>query len=116
MRIRRPQESTQLASVTVVIPCYNYGKYLPQVVQSVLSQERVDANIIIVDDASTDGSLDVAKSLVNIAAQQEEIQEESDSLREDIFQRSALIGGRKMELFGQQYADFFLAECELVTT
>ena len=63
MRIRRPQESTQLASVTVVIPCYNYGKYLPQVVQSVLSQERVDANIIIVDDASTDGSLDVAKSL-----------------------------------------------------
>lgn len=63
MRIRRPQESTQLASVTVVIPCYNYGKYLPQVVQSVLSQERVDANIIIVDDASTDGSLAVANSL-----------------------------------------------------
>lgn len=63
MRIRRPQESTQLASVTVVIPCYNYGRYLPQVVQSVLSQDRVDANIIIVDDASTDGSLDVAKTL-----------------------------------------------------
>lgn len=63
MRIRRPLESPRVASVTVVIPCYNYGKYLPQLVQSVLSQERVDAKIIIVDDASTDGSLEVATSL-----------------------------------------------------
>ena len=63
MRIHRAKASTELASVTAVIPCYNYGKYLPHVVQSVLSQERVNANIIIVDDASTDGSLDVAKSL-----------------------------------------------------
>jgi len=51
------------ASVTVVIPCYKYGHFLPQAVASVLAQPDVDARVIIVDDCSPDDSLEVARAL-----------------------------------------------------
>lgn len=51
------------ATVTVVIPCYNYARYLTQAVESVLSQTGVIVDAIVVDDASTDNSLEVARSL-----------------------------------------------------
>ena len=51
--------------VTVVIPCYNYGRFLPEVVASVLSQEDVITDVIIVDDASPDGSVAVARRLAS---------------------------------------------------
>jgi glycosyltransferase involved in cell wall biosynthesis len=54
---------TALPGVTVVIPCYNYGHFLPHLVTSVLRQSGVDARVIIVDDASTDGSAAVAARL-----------------------------------------------------
>lgn len=63
MRIVRAREAADAAAVTVVIPCYNYGAYLPQVVQSVLAQKRVSPRVIIVDDASPDGSVAVAHAL-----------------------------------------------------
>jgi glycosyltransferase involved in cell wall biosynthesis len=47
----------------VVVPCYNYGHYLPACVESVLGQPGVDVDLLIVDDASTDGSGDVAERL-----------------------------------------------------
>ncbi len=53
------------ATVTVVIPCFNYARYLPQAVRSVLSQEGVRVDVIVVDDASTDASLSVARGLVS---------------------------------------------------
>ncbi len=50
-------------SVSVVIPCYNYGSFLPSCVATVLDQPGVDLDVIIVDDASPDGSAEVAESL-----------------------------------------------------
>lgn len=47
-------------TVTVVITCYNYARYLPQAVTSVLTQTGVAVDVVVVDDASTDESLAVA--------------------------------------------------------
>ena len=51
------------ADVSVVITCYNYARYLEGAVQSVTSQQGVTVEVIVVDDASTDSSLDVARKL-----------------------------------------------------
>lgn len=55
-------------TVTVVIPHYNYGSYLPTAVASALHQPGVDVDVIIVDDASTDGSLGVARTIARSEA------------------------------------------------
>jgi glycosyltransferase involved in cell wall biosynthesis len=60
---RTPQPLTSRPTVSVVIPCYNYGRFLPRCVGSVLSQPGVDLEVIIVDDASPDGSVAVAREI-----------------------------------------------------
>src|SRR5262249_25662192 len=52
-----------MSSVDIVIPCYNYGRYLQNCVQSILQQRGVDVRILIIDDASTDDSPDVGRDL-----------------------------------------------------
>lgn len=49
--------------MSVVIPCYNYGRFLEGCTASVLSQEGVDVDVLIVDDASPDGSVENARDL-----------------------------------------------------
>lgn len=63
MKIVAPKPLTQRPKVTVVIPHYNYGQYLPIAVGSALDQRDVDIEVIIVDDKSTDGSVEVARRL-----------------------------------------------------
>jgi glycosyltransferase involved in cell wall biosynthesis len=49
--------------VSVIVPCFNYGRFLPDAVHSVLSQNDVEPEVIIVDDASTDDSAAVAQRI-----------------------------------------------------
>jgi glycosyltransferase involved in cell wall biosynthesis len=52
-----------VSTVSVIVPCYNYGRFLPQCVGSVLAQEGVDVSVLVLDDASPDGSAQVALEL-----------------------------------------------------
>lgn len=48
-------------NISVVVPCFNAAPYLGQAVDSVLAQTFPPAEIFIVDDGSTDGSLEIAQ-------------------------------------------------------
>ena len=49
-----------MATVSVIMPCHNGEKYLRQAVDSVLAQTYADWELLIIDDASTDGSVAIA--------------------------------------------------------
>lgn len=51
------------ATVSVVVPCFNYGRFLPEAVGSALGQAGVRVRVVVVDDASTDDSREVARRL-----------------------------------------------------
>lgn len=50
-------------TVDVIVPCYNYGRFLARCVDSALSQHGCDVRVLIIDDASTDDSLAIARAL-----------------------------------------------------
>jgi Glycosyl transferase family 2 len=52
-------------SVDVFVPCYRYGHFLRECVESVLSQSDVGARVLIIDDASPDNTAEVAAALVS---------------------------------------------------
>ncbi|WP_203135833.1 glycosyltransferase family 2 protein [Microbacterium sp. JZ31] len=58
-----PKPPLRQATVTVVIPCFNYARYVEQAVHSALNQGGVTVEVIVVDDASTDDSLAVLRRL-----------------------------------------------------
>jgi glycosyltransferase involved in cell wall biosynthesis len=49
--------------VTIVIPMKNAEPYVREAVESVLSQEGIDLEVIVVNDGSTDRSADVVRSI-----------------------------------------------------
>jgi glycosyltransferase involved in cell wall biosynthesis len=63
-RIRSSRQMGRVPRVSVVIPCYNYGRYLPDCIASVTTnQPGVAVEVIIVDDKSTDDSLEIAQTI-----------------------------------------------------
>jgi glycosyltransferase involved in cell wall biosynthesis len=53
------------ASISVIIPCHNYGRFLADAVGSVRDQTRPADEIVIVDDGSTDGSVELARLVMS---------------------------------------------------
>ena len=53
-----------MSSVDVIVPCYRYGHFLRECVESVLSQAVENVRILIIDDASPDNTAEVAADLV----------------------------------------------------
>ncbi|MEV4456949.1 glycosyltransferase family 2 protein [Microbispora sp. NPDC049633] len=49
--------------ISLVVPCYNAARTLRLCLESVLAQTRVPDEIVVVDDASTDGSAEIAERL-----------------------------------------------------
>lgn len=54
-----------MSTIQVIIPCYNYARYLRSCVDSVLSQDGVEVSVLIIDDCSSDNSLEVCRELAN---------------------------------------------------
>ena len=52
-----------MSTVDIVIPCYNYARYLRGCVHSVLAQSGVEVRVLVIDDASSDGSAQVGQEL-----------------------------------------------------
>jgi len=48
-------------TVSIVIPCHNYGKYVKDAIDSVKAQTHKKVECVIVDDGSTDNSVEVIK-------------------------------------------------------
>src|ERR1700745_3499829 len=46
--------------VSVVMPCFNQGQYLPDAISSILSQTYRNFEIVLIDDGSTDQTRQVA--------------------------------------------------------
>ncbi len=52
-----------MASVDIVVPCYNYAHFLEDCVASILSQRDVHVRVLILNDASPDNTDDIGKAL-----------------------------------------------------
>jgi glycosyltransferase involved in cell wall biosynthesis len=53
-----------MSTIDVIVPCYRYGHFLRECVQSVLSQAGPSVRVLIIDDASPDNTSEVAADLV----------------------------------------------------
>jgi glycosyltransferase involved in cell wall biosynthesis len=51
--------------VSVIIPCYNYGKFLPETIESIEKQTYSNWEIVIADDGSTEDTLKVLAAYQN---------------------------------------------------
>jgi len=49
--------------VSVLVPCYDYGRYVRTCVESMLQQTARDLEVLVLDDGSTDDSWSVVQSL-----------------------------------------------------
>lgn len=51
--------------ISVIIPVYNTEKYLKRCLESIISQDFIDIEVIVVNDCSIDNSLNIIKVLMN---------------------------------------------------
>ena len=54
-----------MPKVSIIIPCYNQGKYVAEAINSALRQTFKDIEIVCVNDGSTDNSVEIIKSFEN---------------------------------------------------
>ena len=53
---------TSVSRFSIVITNYNYGRFLREAIESALDQSYTNVEVIVVDDASTDGSAEIIAS------------------------------------------------------
>jgi hypothetical protein len=59
MAEQQPDLGDAAPTLSVVLPNYNHGRYLPRALDALLAQSRPADEIIVIDDASTDDSRDI---------------------------------------------------------
>jgi glycosyltransferase involved in cell wall biosynthesis len=66
MTVQASNWSENMAKVDVLVPCYNYARFLESCVRSVLDQSVRDLRVLIIDDASSDDSISVSRKLAEM--------------------------------------------------
>ncbi len=59
-------------SVSVIIPCFNGAPFLRESIESALQQSQPPEQVIVVDDGSTDDSVEIARAISGVTVIQQE--------------------------------------------
>ena len=51
--------------VSVIMPAFNAERFIGRAIESALNQSLTDLEVVVVDDASTDGTVDVVRAFDN---------------------------------------------------
>ena len=51
--------------ISIIIPCFNFGEYIGECVNSIVQQTNENSEIIVVNDGSTDNTREILEKLVN---------------------------------------------------
>lgn len=62
------RENNSAISISVMMPVFNAGSYLDESIRSILNQSYEKFELIIVDDASTDNSLEIIRKYADLDA------------------------------------------------
>lgn len=55
--------------VTIIIPSYNHSRFIGYTIESIISQSYQNIELIIIDDGSTDNSIEIINNFKNICTQ-----------------------------------------------
>ena len=61
---QRELVANKIPLVSVIIPMYNAARFISQTLESLLYQTMTDFEVIVVDDCSTDNSVEVVERFV----------------------------------------------------
>lgn len=59
------RRSGDIPAISIIITAYNYGRFLGRAIESVLSQDFTDFELLILNNASTDNTDEVVKRYIN---------------------------------------------------
>jgi len=62
--VRPPTDTSTAELVSVIVPCFNAAAFLKGTLESVLEQSHTDIELIVVDDRSTDASVEIVRTLM----------------------------------------------------
>lgn len=52
----------QMAEISIIVPAHNVAEYVSQTLESLWAQDKVTFEVLVIDDGSTDGTLDILHS------------------------------------------------------
>lgn len=102
-RLKRARMNGRIAAV---VPNYNYGRFITDALESLVTQTRPPDEIIVVDDASTDDSVDIVEKWMMDDAQTERIHTFIHLIRHD--RNTGNVGGPRNTGIAATDAEFII--------